>query len=309
MSTLEASVKRLKTVLVLSILVNIALAAVFFTNIGMDGLSESRYNELLAQNQNLTRTVNSLRQELTIMQSQLSFYKSQAEYYSRLLMANRTVGGGAVGKSEVNLVAVREAPGSFGEFRYEGVVMAAHLELRDGEGRLLINTKPKIGIDLQTSANTAILVAENITGLSLRMTDIILTVTADKETDIVDGPSAGAAITVALISAVRNQTLDSKVYMTGTINPDGTIGKVGGVLEKAVAAARAGAKKFLVPPGQSVAVTYRVEETHPAPGFTIITTKPEIVNVNEYLRRMGYNVEVIEVSRIDRAYSLALAED
>ncbi|MEM3502237.1 MAG: S16 family serine protease, partial [Candidatus Bathyarchaeia archaeon] len=291
-----------------SIIVNIALAFIFFSNIGISGVSESGYNELLVQNQNLTRTINSLRQELTILQSQLSFYKSQAEYYSRLLMANRTVGGGVVGKSEVNLVAVKEASRSFGEFRYEGVVMAAHLELREGEGRLLINTKPKIGIDLQTSANTAILVAENITGVSLRMTDIILTVTADKETDIVDGPSAGAALTVALISAVKNQTLDSKVYMTGTINPDGTIGKVGGVLEKAIAAARFGAKRFLVPPGQSVAVTYRVEETHPAPGFTIITTKPEIVSVNEYLRRMGYDVEVIEVYRVDRAYSLALSE-
>ncbi|MGQ9544015.1 MAG: S16 family serine protease [Candidatus Bathyarchaeia archaeon] len=304
----ETSVRRLKIVLMLSILVNATMGAVFLSNIVRVGVPEDRYNELLTQNQNLTMSVNSLRQELAILQSQLSFYKSQAEYYSRLSMANRSVGGGVVGRSEVNLVAVREATGSFGEFRYEGVVMAAHLELREGEGRLLINTKPKIGIDLQTSASTAILVVENITGISLKKTDIILTVTADRETEIVDGPSAGAALTVSLLSAVRNQTLDSKVYLTGTINPDGSIGKVGGILEKALAAARFGAKRFLVPAGQGVAVTYKVEETHPAPGFTIITTKPEIVNVDDYLRRLGFNVEVIEVGKVDRAYSLAVAE-
>ncbi len=42
--------------------------------------------------------------------------------------------------------------------------------------------------------------------------------------------------------------VNPKVMMTGMINPDGTIGPVGGILEKASAAASVGAKLFLIPP-------------------------------------------------------------
>ena len=303
-SEMNTGTGRLKVVLIISILVNAALASIVASNFQESKTPDAQYSALAIQNQNLTRTVNSLKQELTILQSQLSYYKAQAEYYSRISRLNRTVGNIAVGRSEVNIVAVREARNSVGESAYEGVVMTAHLELREGEGRLLINTRPKIGIDLQTSANTAILVAENITELSLRDTDVILTVTADTDTEVLDGPSAGAAITVALIAAIRNQTIDQAVFMTGTTNPDGSIGKIGGILEKAAAAAKFGAKEFLVPVGQSVALTYKTEESHPAPGLTIITTKPESINVQEYLRQQGFNLDVCEMGNVLQAYDL-----
>jgi len=295
---------RLKVALIISILVNVALASVVVSNFQESKSPGAQYAALASQNQNLTRTVNSLKQELTILQSQLYYYKAQAEYYSRIARLNGTASGVAVGRSEVNIVAVREVRKSIAESAYEGVVMTAHLELREGEGRLLINTRPKIGIDLQTSANTAILVAENITGLSLRDTDVILTVTADTDTEVLDGPSAGAAITVGLIAAIRNQTIDRAVFMTGTINPDGSVGKIGGVLEKATAAAGFGATKFLVPIGQSVALTYKTEESHPAPGLTIITSRPESISVKEYLRQQGFNLEVLETGNIMQAYDL-----
>ncbi len=302
--TANSSIRKLKAALILSILVNATMAVVFLSDIQRIETPDIQYSTLVSQNQNLTRSLNSLKQELTILQSQLSYYKAQAEYYSRLSRSGVTTGGGIVARSAINIVAVREVRRSMVELTYEGVVMAVHLELREGEGRLLIDTQPKIGIDLQTSANTAILVAENLTGLSLRNTDIILTVTADTDTEVVDGPSAGTAITVALLAAIRNQTADPTVFMTGTINPDGTVGKVGGVVEKATAAARFGAKKFLVPLGQSVALTYKTEESHPAPGLTIVTTKPELINIQEYLREQGFALEVVEVGDVTRAYEL-----
>jgi len=40
--------------------------------------------------------------------------------------------------------------------------------------------------------------------------------------------------------------------ITGTINEDGTIGKAGGIFEKAAAAKAAGITTFLVPKGQSL---------------------------------------------------------
>ncbi|MEZ5171561.1 MAG: S16 family serine protease [Acidimicrobiia bacterium] len=48
----------------------------------------------------------------------------------------------------------------------------------------------------------------------------------------IDGPSAGGALTVATLSAFRGDELDPNVVMTGTINPDGTIGPVGGIPQK-----------------------------------------------------------------------------
>jgi predicted S18 family serine protease len=296
----------LKTALIISILVNILLAAVFLSNLDRPENQSNQYESLIFQNQNLTKTVNSMKQELTLLENQLSYYKSQADYYSRLSRSNGTATFGIVGRSEINIVAVRTVSRSMSELMYEGVIMTLHLELREGEGRLLINTEPKVGIDLQTSANTAIIVAEKLTNQSLKTTDVILTVVADSETDILDGPSAGAAITVALLAAINGKTPDPSILMTGTINPDGSIGKVGGLVEKALASARFGADKFLVPYEQSVTLTYETEETHPAPGVTIITTKPKMINIEDYVREQGYQLEILEITNITEVYEYAI---
>ena len=147
-----------------------------------------------------------------------------------------------------------------------------------------------------------------MTNQSLKTTDVILTVAADSETEILDGPSAGAAITIALLTAINDETPNPNILMTGTINPDGSIGKVGGLIEKALASARFGAKKFLVPFEQSVTVVYKTEETHPAPGLTIITTKPELIDIEDYIRDEGYDLEIIEVNNISEVYDSVILE-
>ncbi len=306
--TVDNTKKTLKTVLIISILVNISLASVVLSNPDRQKTQSDQYESLIQQNQNLTKTISSLKQELTLLENQLSYYKSQADYYSRLSRSNGTANFGISGRSMINIVAVRTVSGSMGELLYEGVIMTLHLELREGEGRLLINTEPKVGIDLQTSANTAILVAEELTNQSLKTTDVILTVVADSETEILDGPSAGAAITIALLAAINEKTTDPNILMTGTINPDGSIGKVGGLIEKAMASARFDAKKFLVPFEQSVAIVYKTKETHPAPGLTIITTQPELIDIEDYIIDEGYEVEIIEVNNIVEVYDLVILE-
>ncbi|MFA7267313.1 MAG: S16 family serine protease [Candidatus Nanopelagicales bacterium] len=64
----------------------------------------------------------------------------------------------------------------------------------------------------------------------------------------IDGPSGGAALTVGVIAATRNQPLVDGVTMTGTIAPDGTIGRVSGIPAKLRAAAAAGYDTVLLPP-------------------------------------------------------------
>jgi len=65
----------------------------------------------------------------------------------------------------------------------------------------------------------------------------------------IDGPSAGAILTVGTLAALRGDRLDREVTMTGTIAPDGTVGVVGLVLDKIKAAAKAGFGTVLIPYG------------------------------------------------------------
>lgn len=62
-----------------------------------------------------------------------------------------------------------------------------------------------------------------------------------------DGPSAGIAITTAIISALTGIAVNRSVAMTGEITLRGRILAIGGLKEKLLAATRAGIKKVVVP--------------------------------------------------------------
>ena len=65
----------------------------------------------------------------------------------------------------------------------------------------------------------------------------------------IGGPSAGLAMTLALLDVLSNGKLTGghKVAATGTIDTSGIVGDVGGVAQKTVAVRRAGVQLFLVP--------------------------------------------------------------
>ena len=62
-----------------------------------------------------------------------------------------------------------------------------------------------------------------------------------------DGPSAGVALTTALVSAFTNRPVRRDVGMTGEVTLRGRVLAVGGVREKALAARRLGIKTFILP--------------------------------------------------------------
>jgi ATP-dependent Lon protease len=62
-----------------------------------------------------------------------------------------------------------------------------------------------------------------------------------------DGPSAGAAMATALVSALTGIAVRGDVAMTGEITLRGEITAIGGLKEKLLAALRGGIKKVLIP--------------------------------------------------------------
>lgn len=63
----------------------------------------------------------------------------------------------------------------------------------------------------------------------------------------IDGPSAGAAITVCIISALLDKPLRQDIAITGEISLRGKIKPVGGIFEKVYGARRKGIKTVIVP--------------------------------------------------------------
>ena len=182
-----------------------------------------------------------------------------------------------------------------------GVIGKATVELRPGKGRVLMNTNPFVEPDTQYSFETAVKVAEKTTKVDLSDKDVILSF--DIPSKVVGGPSAGGAITAATIAAVEGKKVRKDVVMTGTIEPDGSIGEISGVLEKATAAGESNLSLFLVPEGQSLLTYYekKVEERRIGSFvFTRVYYVPKTLDLNNYTMD-NWDLEVKEVSKIDEA--------
>ena len=102
-----------------------------------------------------------------------------------------------------------------------------------------------------------------------------------------DGPSAGGLLTIALIANLFGDNIKPDVAMTEQINPDGTIGPVGGIPQKIEGAVRKGKKLILVPYGQRSNVDLKTNQ---------------LVDVVERGKTLGADVR--EVSHISEAYPL-----
>lgn len=68
----------------------------------------------------------------------------------------------------------------------------------------------------------------------------------------IDGPSAGALMSAGMLAALTGAKINEHATMTGTINPDGTIGPVNGIPQKFRAAMKKGKKLLGYPVGQQM---------------------------------------------------------
>ena len=90
-----------------------------------------------------------------------------------------------------------------------------------------------------------------------------------------DGPSAGIAITTAIISAFTNLKISSTISMTGEITLRGDVLPIGGLKEKIIGAKKAGVKKVFLPQGNEAEVKSFDKE---------ITSGMRFIYVNNYLQ-------------------------
>ncbi len=178
----------------------------------------------------------------------------------------------------------------------EGILLSAQVIVTNGTGHVFVDTNPYTQVDLQGSARLAAMVASDVLGVDEKAYDFYYII--DISSPIIGGPSAGGALTVATIAAIKNWTLKPNVVMTGMINPDESIGPVGGIPYKLQAAAAKNATLFLIPEGQSnVTITKTVTITKGA--FVITQETQENVDVVDLGKKL--NVDVKEVGTIQDA--------
>lgn len=180
-----------------------------------------------------------------------------------------------------------------------GVALPLTVQKSAGNGETLIDINSLVfWFDTQQSIQTAKKVAQNITGENIGRFSLTYAIGA-ANASIVEGPSAGAALAMATIAALENRTLAPDVMITGTIEPDGTIGEVGGILEKAAAAKQAGASLFLVPKGQGTKTSLTpVENCTEQDSIAYCTTRYKQI-AGDISQQAG--IRIAEVSSVSEA--------
>jgi ATP-dependent Lon protease len=118
-----------------------------------------------------------------------------------------------------------------------------------GGGRLILTGQ--LGEVMKESAQAALSIVKNraasygIEPARFERTDIHIHVPAGATPK--DGPSAGVAMFMALVSLMTDRTIRSDTAMTGEISLRGLVLPVGGIKEKIVAAHRAGLRHIMLP--------------------------------------------------------------
>ncbi len=91
-----------------------------------------------------------------------------------------------------------------------------------------------------------------------------------------DGPSAGSAITTALVSALKGKAIPKEIGMTGEITLRGNILEIGGLKEKSIAAHRAGLKTIFIPQDNKKSLVEIPQEVKKAIKFIPVSHYSEI---------------------------------
>jgi len=112
-----------------------------------------------------------------------------------------------------------------------------------GSGKLILTGQ--LGDVMKESAQAALTLAKMYIGEALNKADLHVHVPAGATPK--DGPSAGVAMFLALVSLLADKPVRADVAMTGEISLRGLVLPIGGVKEKVLAALRAGIRTVMLP--------------------------------------------------------------
>jgi len=289
--------KILAVLLLISILMNIYLIQAQPSSKDLLEMKD-KINQLEITNSEMSKQI--YRDNLSIQNyaSQLDLYREKIAGLERKIN-NTPTGLSGAAKLEAPAVMqkvdyIEDHPFVKQQITEIGSMMNISVEIKPGKGRILVDTKPLMGVVFQDAANTAAYTAQKKTGKDLSGSDIIFSIDARYEVPSVDGPSAGALMTLLVVGGLNNLELRKDMTMTGTIDKDGHVGEIGGVIEKAKAAKESGKNLILLPRENSRLIQY-IEKTRNYYGITVIERVPETIDTKDYIEKnIGINVEYID---------------
>lgn len=94
-----------------------------------------------------------------------------------------------------------------------------------------------------------------------------------------DGPSAGAAVTLAIASSLADRPVRHDVAMTGEVTLRGKILDIGGVKEKTLAAYRAGLREVVIPAGNQRDLRDVPDDVREGTAFHFVTQMDEVFDL------------------------------
>ncbi len=229
------------------IFLSVLLVASSLFTYGQIKIQDETISSLSAISENRKLTIARLEQNITQCEYNLSVTEKSLknETQTRRGLEKEIINLTMAARSDYAVMAVDEND--------KGHLIPLEVIIKSGKGNLFLNVA-NVLVDetFQSSAQTAILVARDVSRKSLSDKDVLINIEAAVQEQKVSiaGGSAGAAITLAAMAAMQNKTIRNDVLITGTINEDHTIGRIGAARAKALAAKEIGAVMFLVPAGQ-----------------------------------------------------------
>jgi ATP-dependent Lon protease len=133
------------------------------------------------------------------------------------------------------------------------------------------------GTMAKDSVFNAASVIRKVTGVDVGNYDIHVNVIGG---GLIDGPSAGLAVVLAMLSAVKREALRQDVAVTGEVSIQGKIKQVGGVPEKIYGARQAGMRKVIIPAENKTDVPSDVKGMDVVLASTIEEVLPHIMRVS-----------------------------
>jgi uncharacterized protein len=193
-----------------------------------------------------------------------------------------------VHSAEIPLLAVKQTQEGF-----VGSSANLQLEIKQGNGRVFLDTYPLTKLDTQMSTRFAKEIACRDSECNNK--DFIYTIKSNSV--IVGGPSAGAAITLLTIAELENLEIKKGIAITGTINSGGLIGTVGGLKEKINAAKDLELNTVLIPHGEKTGKINNITMAD----YVINISQENISTIDLIKYGKSLDIDVIEVATIDEA--------